>query len=89
MNGSSEDAAEDYPQICRRAEFGSHYGAENRSRSGNIEELDHKDFPGWHRDIVQAVSFGICRGDAIWIRPEYTVNEFSIEKVAQNEGCYT
>ena len=42
---ASENGAERNPQKSRRSEHNTHYCTENRSKSGNVEELDQKYLP--------------------------------------------
>ena len=63
MDSSRENAAEDYPQISRRPEFGTHDGPEDRTCPGDVEELDHIDLPQRHGDKIHPVRMhhGRCR----------------------------
>ena len=42
---SGKDRSQDNPQIRGRTELRPHNGTENRAETGNVQELNHKDFP--------------------------------------------
>ena len=88
VNGSGEDAAEDYPEICRGSKLGAHDCTEDRSGASDVEELYHEHLPIRHRDIVQTI--GLRHG---WrntvVGCEDALHEASVDKVAQHKGCQT
>ena len=86
VDGTGEDAPENDPQVCRRAELGSHDGPEDRTRTRDVEELDHEYSPGRHRDVIDSVRMGDRRGGAVLVRPENSFNDFSVEEVPYQKG---
>ena len=87
MHGTRKNAAQNYPQIACRAEFGTHDGAEDRSCSGNVEELDHVNLPCGHGNVIHAVGFCYGRGFTGRVRAEHAVYEGSVNEIAQDKGC--
>ena len=86
MDGTGEDAAQDDPQIGGRAEFRAHDGPEDGAGACNVQELDHEDFPGWHRDEIHSVGLGNGRGLPGGIGSEYAFDEGPVEEIAENES---
>ena len=85
MDGAREDAAEDDPQVGRRAELRAHDGAEDGPGPGDVQELDHVHFPRGHRDEVHVVGLGDGRRHQIRIGAEHPVHERSVQKIADDE----
>ena len=81
VDGPGENAAEYDPQIGGGTEFGSHDGSEDGPRSRDIEELDHKDPPAWHLDIVDAVRLFDGGRRLGGIRPENLFCKFSVKQI--------
>ena len=86
MDGTCEYAAENNPQIGRGTEFGSHDGTENRTGSGNVQELDHEDLPGGHLDVIDSVCFGDGWGGAAVFRGEEALNQLAVDQVPADQG---
>ena len=83
--GTREDTAEHNPEIGRRAELGAHDRTENRTRPGNIQELDHENLPRGQHDIVYPIGFGDSRRGPV-VGPEHTFNESTVKKIAGHQG---
>ena len=83
--GTHEDAAQDYPYICDRAEHRSHDCPENRPQSGNVQKLDDEHSPRRKGFVVYSVWMFHNRCFPLWIRTEKSVYEFSIKEVTCNE----
>ena len=45
VHSTCKDASKYYPQVGGRTELGTHNSTEDRTRAGNIEELNHKHLP--------------------------------------------
>ena len=88
MHGSCEDTPEDNPQISHRSVPGTHNSTEDRTRSCNVEELNHEDFPTRQYHKVDPIGFGHCRRRAV-IRTEHMRHKLSIKKVTQYKGDQT
>ena len=84
--GTGENAAEDDPQIAGRAEFGAHDGAEDGTRSRNVQELDHIHLPGGHDDEIHSIGFGDSRRGPFGIRSEHPIHKSTVQNIAQNQG---
>ena len=65
MHRTGEDTAEDYPQIGRRTELSTHYRTENRTCSGDIQELNHENFPVWQHDEIHSIGLRHCGSNAV------------------------
>ena len=85
VRGSCKDAAEDNPQIGDRAELGTHDGTEDGTRTGNVQELNHKDLPVGKDNIVNTIGLGNSRSDAI-VRGYYFLNEAPIEHITKQQS---
>ena len=85
VHSSCKDTAEDDPQIRHRSVPGTHDSSKNWSRSRNIEELNHKDFPTWQYHEVDTIGFGHCWRRTV-VRTEHFRHKFSIKHVAQNKS---
>ena len=59
--------------------------AEDRSQSGDVQKLDHKDFPSWHRNIIHAVLVRIGRSLPFGIYAENTFDEFTVDEITYDE----
>ena len=80
VDGSSEDAAEDNPQIGRRTELRAHDGTEDGPRARDVEELDHEDLPSGHHDVVQPIGLADGGRHAV-VGAEYALNKAAVEDV--------
>ena len=85
VHRTGENAAEYNPQIRRRTELGSHDGAEDRPRTGNVQELDHENFPRRQHGEVHAVGFGHGRRRPV-VRSENPFHKTSVEEIAGYQG---
>ncbi len=84
MDGSGENTAEYNPQIGHRTELGTHDGTEDRTRTRNIQELDHENLPTGEDDIVHTV--GLCQSwSRTVVRRKHTLHETAVEQVSNNE----
>ena len=85
MDGSGEDTAEDNPQIGHRTELGTHDGTEDRTRTSDVQKLNHKNLPGGKHHEIDAI--GLChsrRHTVIW--PEDAFHETSVEQITQHKS---
>ena len=55
------------------------------SQFKDIQELDHKDFPGRHRDIIHAVLMCVGRSLPFGIYAENTFNECTVDEITYDE----
>ena len=88
VHGTGKDAAKHNPKISHRSIPGTHDGSKYRSSTGNIQELDHKDFPTRQHHKVNSVGFCHCWRRTV-VRTENMRHKFSIKEVAQYQGCQT
>ena len=86
MHCASENGAERNPQKSRRSEHNTHYCTENRSKSGNVEELDQKYLPRRKDDIVYAVGAGLRRHGKRRVGAEDSFYNEAINEVATYEN---
>ena len=86
MHRARENASEHYPEVGRRPELGTHDSAEDRPRARDIQELDHEHLPRGHWDEIHPVRLADRRCGPVRIRSEDPVYEFSVKRVAQNQG---
>ena len=84
MSSTRKDTSQDNPQICHRTELGTHDGTEDRTRSRNVEELNHKDFPRWQDYVVNTVSHTYCRRGTV-VGTKDLLDEATIDDVADNK----
>ena len=52
VNGTGKDTTQHNPQIGHRTELGTHDGTKDRTGTGNVQELNHKDFPVGKDNVV-------------------------------------
>ena len=84
VDGSGENAAQDYPHIGHRPVPRTHDGTENRTRAGNVQKLNHENLPS--RKHHEIYSVGLCNGGRrAVVGAENTLHETSIEKIACNQ----
>ena len=57
MNGPSKDTTQHNPQIGCRAELSTHDGTKDGACTGNVQELNHEDFPRWEHHEIYPISF--------------------------------
>ena len=80
VGGSCKDTAEDNPQISRRTELRTHDGTEDRSRTGNVKELNHENLPVGKHDVVKSVCLGNGgRHTVIWSKHPF--HEATVEQI--------
>ena len=82
---TAEDGAKDNPQVGSGAKLCAHYRAENRTQSGNVEELNHKQLPGRKHDVIYAIGHRDSRSGTV-VGTENAANEPPVDKIARNEG---
>ena len=85
VDSSGKNAAKHNPQITGWSELGSHNGTEDRSRSRDIEKLNHKDLPVGKDHEIYTVGLGHRRRGTV-VRSKDTLNETAVEKIAQHKG---
>ena len=88
VRGAGKDTAEDDPQISHRTELRTHDGTEDRTSTGNVQELNHEDFPRRENNVIETIglSNGWCH-TIIWTK--HTLYETSIEQIAHNKSYKT
>ena len=77
VHRTSEDAAEDNPQIGHRTELRTHDGTKDRTSSRNVQKLDHEDLPVWKHNVVQAVGLSHSRRHTV-IWPKHLLHKASV-----------
>ncbi len=82
---TGKDTTQHDPQERGGSELRPHNGAEDRSQSGDVQKLDHKDFPGRHRDIIHAVLMCVGRSLPFGIYAENTFNECTVDEITYDE----
>ena len=85
---AGKNTTQNYPQVCRGSELGTHYGAEDRAGSCDVKELDHEDLPSGQGDVVYAVGLAYGRGNAVLVRAEDFVYELAVNQVTQHKCDY-
>ena len=85
MDATCKDGSEYDPEIGAGSELGTHDGTEYRTQTCDVKELDHVGFPCRHCNIVNAVGHTLGRHFTVGISPEKTLNEFSVEHIAQDQ----
>lgn len=85
MDSACEDGAKDNPKVGSCAKLGSHNSAENRSKSGYVEELDHENLPCWQWKEIDSIGVSKCRSlpGEVWCKN--TFDERAIYDVATNK----
>ena len=88
VHGAGEDTAEHNPQISHRTELRTHNGTEDRTCTGNVQELNHEDFPRRENNVIETIglSNSWCH-TIIWTK--HTLYETSIEQIAHNKSYKT
>ncbi len=87
VHRSCENRTQYHPQIAGRPETCSHYRTENRSSTGDVEELNHKHLPGGHRHIVHSVRPTVGRCNSGRIGTEQPFHDSAVDDVSENQGC--
>ena len=84
VDGTCEDTAENNPQIGNRTIPRSHDGTENRPRAGNVQKLNHENFPSGQRDEIHTVGLVIGRCRTV-VRAENSFHESTIDEIADHQ----
>ena len=85
VDGSGEDCAEDNPEVGCGAELCSHDGSEDGTETGDVEELNHEDFPRGKGDVVDSVSHCQGRCLACGVGTEKCVDVSAVDQIADYE----
>ena len=86
MHTTGENAPEDNPQIGCRAKQDAHDGTKDGARSCDVKELHEINFPRGHGLEVHTVSLGVAWCFALSIWSEHTVDDSTVNEVAQDKG---
>ena len=83
---AGEYRSEYYPEECRRSEEYTHYRAEYRTQSGDVEKLNQEYPPRFHRYIVHAV--GLCQrgGLRFFIDTKHALHESAVEQESDHKA---
>ena len=84
MDSTGEDTAEDDPQVSDGAEQGTAQSAQDGAGAGDVQQLDQKDLPGGHGDVVNAVLHGIG-GSLTIIGTEDLGHVLAVEHIAHEQ----
>ena len=85
VHGTSEDTSQHNPEICRWTEPHTHDGSEDRSCSGDVQELNHEDTPRWQHHVVNLVRLADGRGLAV-VGTEDAFGHPAVNHIAQKKG---
>ena len=85
VDRTGEDAAEHNPKIGGSTELRPHDGAEDGTRSGNVEELNHEHFPAGQGNEINAIGFQRDRCRVGGVATKDTLHETAIENIAENQ----
>ena len=85
VHSAGEDGAEDDPEQGRGAVLGAQDGAEDRAKSGDVEELDEIDLPHGHGHVVHAVGHGLGGRGTAAVDPEDFLRQHAVDGVACDE----
>ena len=87
MDSSGKDRPQDNPQERSRTELCAHNSTEDRTKAGNVQKLNHKNFPGRHRNVIDSVLMGVSWGCTGRVHPEDTFYKRTVDKIAGNKSC--
>ena len=88
MDRTGEDGAEGDPQENDGAPQSALKCAEDRTKAGNVQKLDHKELPFRQDNIVHTVVDLDGRGLTV-IRPEGVFDDLTVDKIAADQQCQT
>ena len=84
VHRTGKDAAQHNPQIGSRSELCSHDSTEDRTRTSDVQELDHEDLPPGENDIIHTVGFRHSWSHSV-VRTENLLNKPAIDHVAYDQ----
>ena len=85
VNRTSKNASKHYPQVACGTKPCAHYGAKDRTRAGNVQELNHKHFPRGHGNVVHTVGMSNS-GSLSAVGAKDAFYHSTIYQVAQYQG---
>ena len=88
MNTAGKNRAERDPKEYNRTPQSTLHRAEDRAKACNIQQLNQKEFPLRHNNVVNAVVDAHSRSFTV-IRTESVVDNFTICKITDNQESQT
>ena len=83
MDSTHEDATKDNPQVGGRTKENTHDGTEDRTRSGDVQELNQIDAPRGHRDIIGTVLQAVRGSLTLRLRTKRALYKTAVKEVAE------
>ena len=88
VDAPAEKGSEGDPQEHAGTPAGTCQSAEDRSKAGDVEQLDQKDPGGSHGNVVASVLHGDGRGFAV-VGSEHFFRDFTVNGKSHNQQCQT